>query len=53
MNLAYLKSPDLSFFSDAKVQLEQIISSLGSAHYANREHGERYCSGFRRFLSTK
>lgn len=40
MNLAYLKSPDLSFFSDAKEQLEQIISSLGSAHYANREHGE-------------
>jgi hypothetical protein len=37
MNLAYLNSPDISFFSDAKEQLEQIILSLESAHYANSE----------------
>ncbi|MFT5637000.1 MAG: hypothetical protein ACI89T_002473 [Cognaticolwellia sp.] len=40
MSLAYLNSPDISFFSDAKEQLEQIILSLGSAHYANSEQGE-------------
>jgi hypothetical protein len=33
MNVAYIKPPDLSFFSDAKVQLEQIITQLESIHY--------------------
>ncbi len=32
--------PDLSSFSDAKVQLDQIISSFESVHYANCEHSE-------------
>lgn len=40
MNLAYLNSPDISFFSDAKVQLNQIILSLESPTYANCEHGQ-------------
>jgi hypothetical protein len=40
MNVAYINSPDLSFFSDAKVQLEQIITQLESIHYASCEHGE-------------
>jgi hypothetical protein len=40
MNLAYLNLPDISFFSDAKVELDQIISSLESAHYANSEQGK-------------
>ena len=40
MSLAYLNSPDISFFSDAKVQLDLIISSLESPHYANCEHGQ-------------
>jgi hypothetical protein len=40
MNVAYIKPPELSFFSDAKVQLEQIITQLESIHYASCEHGE-------------
>jgi hypothetical protein len=40
MSVAYLNSPDLSFFSDAKEQLEQMITQLESAHYADCEHGE-------------
>jgi hypothetical protein len=40
MNLVYLNSPDISFFSDAKVQLDQMISSLGTPRYANCEHGK-------------
>ena len=40
MNVAYINSPDLSFFSDARVQLEQIITQLESIQYASCEHGE-------------
>ncbi len=40
MNVAYINSPDLSFFSDAKEQLGQMITQLESAHYAHCEHGE-------------
>lgn len=40
MHLAYVNSPDLSFFSDAQEQLEQIIAQLQSEHCASSEHGE-------------
>ena len=40
MNLAYINSPDFSFFSDAQDQLDQIISQLQSDHYAHSEHGD-------------
>jgi hypothetical protein len=40
MNVAYINSPDFSFFSDAKLQLDKIITQLQSAVYANFEHGE-------------
>jgi hypothetical protein len=40
MNVAYINSPDFSFFSDAKLQLDKIITQLQSAGYANFEHGE-------------
>jgi division protein CdvB (Snf7/Vps24/ESCRT-III family) len=39
MNVVYINSPDFSFFSDAKLQLDKIISQLQSADYANFEHG--------------
>jgi hypothetical protein len=40
MNVAYINSPDFSFFSDAKLQLDKIITQLQSAGYANFEHRE-------------
>ena len=40
MNIAYTSSQDFSFFSDAKVQLEQITKRLQSNHYHNKEHGD-------------
>lgn len=40
MQAAYVNSPDFSFFSDAQVQLELIISQLQSEHCASQEHGE-------------
>ncbi len=40
MNTAYTNSQDFSFFSDAKVQLEQIIKRLQSHHCDDKEHGD-------------
>lgn len=40
MNIAYTNSQDFSFFSDAKVQLEQIINELKSKNYRDKEHGD-------------
>jgi len=40
MNIAYTNSQDFSFFSDAKVQLEQIINKLQSKNSRNKEHGD-------------
>lgn len=40
MNTAYTNSQDFSFFSDAKVQLEQIIKRLQSNHCHDKEHGD-------------
>ncbi|MFT5161604.1 MAG: hypothetical protein ACI9FJ_000169 [Alteromonadaceae bacterium] len=40
MNVAYINSPDLSFFSNAKEQLGQMITQLESPHYSKCEQGE-------------
>ncbi len=40
MNLAYLNTNELSFFSDAQEQLEQLINQLQSEYYAESEHGD-------------
>ena len=40
MNLAYLNSPEFSFFTDAREQLEQIITELQSDQQVNSEHGD-------------
>jgi hypothetical protein len=39
MNAAYVNSLELSFFSDAKFQLDQIISGLQSPERTNLDHG--------------
>ena len=39
MNVAYLKQTETSFFSDAKEQLETLISQLESGDYENVDHG--------------
>ena len=39
MNIANLKQTEISFFSDAKAQLETIITQLQSDTYENIEHG--------------
>jgi len=39
MKLAYLKTPELSFFSDAQEKFQTIITQLQSENCANREHG--------------
>lgn len=40
MNIAYLNSPDLSFFDDTKVQLDTLIADLQSDLFSHKEHGE-------------
>lgn len=40
MNTAYLNTKEFSFFSDAQLQLDQLISQLQSEHYADSEHGD-------------
>lgn len=40
MNIAYINSPDFSFFSDAQAQFEKIISQLQSEDHAHSEHGD-------------
>jgi hypothetical protein len=40
MNAAYVNSLELSFFSDAKFQLDQIISGLQSPERTNLDHGD-------------
>ena len=40
MNIAYLNSNDVSFFSGAQEQLDQLIQQLQSEHYAKSEHGD-------------
>jgi hypothetical protein len=40
MNLAYLNTPDFSFFSDATKQLDHIIEHLQSDACCNNEHGD-------------
>jgi hypothetical protein len=40
MNLAYIKPTEISFFFDAKDQLNQIISQLESTGYDHAEHGD-------------
>ncbi len=35
MNIAYTNSQDFSFFSDAEVQLKQVINKLQSKNYRN------------------
>ncbi len=39
MNLAYLNTPDFSFFSDANKQLEHMIDHLQSDNCRDNEHG--------------
>ena len=40
MNPAYIKSTEISFFSDAKDQLDILIEQLESEEYAHVEHGD-------------
>lgn len=40
MNIAYLNTTETSFFSDAKNQLEFLISQLQSEGYSQSEHGD-------------
>lgn len=40
MNLAYLHSTEISFFSNAKEQFKTLISDLESTHCLNLEHGD-------------
>lgn len=39
MNIAYLKTPEFSFFSDAHEKFNEIITQLQSEHCADQEHG--------------
>lgn len=47
MNMAYLNQTEISFFSDAKEQLEVIINQLQSDDYTDVKHGsvESYING--------
>ena len=40
MNLAYLNTPDFSFFSDATKQIDYMIEHLKSDHCNDKEHGD-------------
>ena len=40
MNLAYLNTPDFSFFSDATKQIDCMIEYLKSDHCNDKEHGD-------------
>jgi len=40
MNLAYLNTPEISFFSEANNQLSSMISHLGSESCKNKEHAD-------------
>lgn len=40
MNLAYLNTPEISFFSEANNQLSSMISHLGSERCKNKEHAD-------------
>ena len=40
MNIAYLNSSEFSFFTNAREQLEQMITQLQSEQQANSEHGD-------------
>jgi hypothetical protein len=40
MNTAYVNSPDFSFFSEAKLHLDHIISELQSSELADNAHGD-------------
>jgi hypothetical protein len=40
MNIAYLNTPDFSFFSDATKQIDQMIEHLQSEHCRDNEHGD-------------
>ncbi len=40
MTLAYIKSKESSFFSDAQEQFDFIISQLDSDYFCDKEHGE-------------
>ena len=40
MNLAYLNTPDFSFFSDATKQIDYMIEQLQSDSFCNNEHGD-------------
>ncbi len=47
MNLAYLTTPEISFFLDAKNQFTSMVSHLGSESCKNKEHAdiEKYIQG--------
>ncbi len=47
MNLAYLTTPEISFFLDAKNQFTSMVSHLGSESCRNKEHAdiEKYIQG--------
>ena len=40
MNVAYLNTPDFSFFCDATKQINHMITHLQSAHSHDNEHGD-------------
>jgi len=40
MDIAYRKSTEDSFFSDAKAQFEKLVHQLQLKQYANKEHGD-------------
>lgn len=40
MNVAYINSTEISFFSDAQEQLDSLISQLESRDYAHKDHGD-------------
>jgi hypothetical protein len=40
MNLAYLNTPDFSFFSDATKQIDHMIKHLQSDKCHEKEHGD-------------
>ena len=39
MDIAYLKTPEFSFFSDAQKKFKEIVTQLQSEHCADHEHG--------------
>ncbi len=54
MNVAYLNTPDFSFFCDSTKQINHRITHLQSAHCRDNEHGdiEQYIVSLRQHRST-